>query len=54
MFILYCILFMLCSRLKAWENEINSIESATVRVTNEYDLEGPPRHMTYVTKYQVM
>lgn len=40
-------------RLQDWEREINAKETAKVVVENEYDLEGPPRHMNYVTMYKV-
>ena len=40
-------------RLKDWQKEINAIESPMIKVENDYDLEGPPRHMTYVNKSKV-
>ena len=42
-------------RLKDWEVEINidSAEAALLKVENEVDLEGPPRHMTYINTYLV-
>ena len=40
-------------RLKDWENEISAIESMPIKVENAFDLEGPPRHMTYITAYLV-
>jgi histone-lysine N-methyltransferase SUV39H len=36
--------------LAQWEKEINQMESPRVSVENKADLEGPPRHMTYVTE----
>ncbi len=46
---------LVCSRLKDWEAEINadSVESALLKVENDVDLEGPPRHMTYINAYKV-
>ena len=42
-------------RLKEWEKEINAIsaDSAKLKVENDFDLEGPPRHMTYINQYRV-
>ena len=47
---------MILSRLKDWEVEINadSADSALLKVENDFDLEGPPRHMTYINKYMVI
>ena len=47
---------LLCFRLKDWEVEINadSTDPALLKVENEFDLEGPPRHMTYINKYMVI
>ncbi len=41
-------------RLREWEREINSAEEPQPRVSveNECDLEGPPRHMKYITRYR--
>ncbi len=41
-------------RLREWEREINSAEHPQPRVSveNECDLEGPPRHMKYITRYR--
>ena len=36
-------------RLEQYEKEINKLENPRVSVENNADLEGPPRHMTYVT-----
>ena len=36
-------------RLKDWEREINQLEKVKITVENNVDLEGPPRHMQYVT-----
>ena len=43
-------------RLKEWEKEINAIsaDSAKLKVENDFDLEGPPRHMTYINQYRVI
>ncbi len=40
-------------RLREWEGEINEIEGHPIVVENRFDLEGPPRHMKYITKYKV-
>ena len=40
-------------RLQQWEKEINVLENPRVSVENNADLEGPPRHMTYVTVSKV-
>lgn len=42
-------------RLKEWETEVNSLssENAKIAVENDHDLEGPPRHMTYINSYKV-
>ena len=40
-------------RLQQWEKEINDLENPRVYVENNADLEGPPRHMTYVTVSKV-
>ena len=43
-------------RIKEWEREINGIDgkfNAKLTVENEADLEGPPRHMNYITAYKV-
>ena len=47
---------MILFRLKDWEVEINadSADSALLKVENDFDLEGPPRHMTYINKYMVI
>ena len=42
--------------IKEWEAEINTLDrssagnaqNAKITVENNYDLEGPPRHMTYM------
>lgn len=47
--------------LKEWEEEINAIDrlsrgnakNAKITLENEYDLEGPPRHMNYINVYKV-
>ncbi|CAB4063825.1 SUV39H [Lepeophtheirus salmonis] len=39
------------TRIKEWEDEINKMERVKITVENETDLEGPPRHMTYITGY---
>jgi hypothetical protein len=40
--------------LKDWEKEINAADpDAPLKVENEFDLEGPPRHMTYINAYKV-
>lgn len=46
--------------LKEWEEEINAIDrlsrgnakNAKITLENEYDLEGPPRHMNYINVYK--
>ncbi len=40
-------------RLREWEREINQIEDQPIVVENNADLEGPPRHMKYITEYKV-
>ena len=42
-------------RLNDWEEEINveSRDSALLKVENDVDLEGPPRHMTFINAYMV-
>ncbi len=46
---------MQLQRLKDWEQEINDTErsQARIAVENKCDLEGPPRHMKYITTYKV-
>ena len=47
--------------LKEWETEVNTldmsssgkVQNAKIIVENDYDLEGPPRHMTYMNSYKV-
>ena len=47
--------------LKEWEMEVNTLDrssvgntkNAKITVENYYDLEGPPRHMTYMNSYKV-
>ena len=43
-------------RLTDWEKEINLVDyqGPAIKVENEVDLEGPPRHMKYITEYKVM
>lgn len=42
-------------KLKEWEGEINAIESShPLVVDNAVDLEGPPTHMTYITRSKVI
>ena len=44
------------ARIKEWEREINQVDgtfNARLTVENEADLEGPPRHMNYITAYKV-
>eukprot|EP00095_Tigriopus_kingsejongensis_P010838 maker-scaffold332_size203095-snap-gene-1.20 protein:Tk10838 transcript:maker-scaffold332_size203095-snap-gene-1.20-mRNA-1 annotation:"h3k9 methyltransferase" len=38
-------------RLQEWNEEINRIDGKPLKVENDYDLEGPPRHMSYITEY---
>lgn len=46
--------------LKEWEAEVNTLDrssvgnaqNAKITVQNDYDLEGPPRHMTYMNSYK--
>jgi hypothetical protein len=48
--------------LKEWEAEVNTLDrssvgnaqNAKITVQNDYDLEGPPRHMTYMNSYKVI
>ena len=46
---------LLFFRLTDWEQEINasSADSALLKVENLVDLEGPPRHMSYINAYKV-
>ena len=47
--------------LKEWIDEVNSLDrssvgntqNAKITVVNDVDLEGPPRHMTYMNFYKV-
>ena len=47
--------------LKEWADEANTLDcssagnaqNARITVVNEVDLEGPPRHMTYMNSYKV-
>jgi len=38
------------ARLREWETEINKLEELKITVENDADLEGPPRHMRYITE----
>ena len=47
--------------LKEWSDEVNKLDrssrgnsqNAKIVVVNDVDLEGPPRHMTYMNSYKV-
>ena len=47
--------------LKEWIDEVNTLDcssvgntyNAKITVVNDVDLEGPPRHMTYMNSYKV-
>ena len=47
--------------LKEWTDEVNKLDcssagnaqNAKITVINDADLEGPPRHMTYMNSYKV-